>query len=213
MEFFELVIEIILGSISALVFIVILWDHIIDDRRLTKRVQRYYEDLENLIFSIFEKDYYQIYRVSPELPASEKERSEKSYSSFTQKCNYYKNIILGEMIEYYRYLGFTKLEGHPIPRPPIGRRVSIVRVINKEGYSLSFKNNYISLNHYSYSKIDGKVISDTNLEFIKEFLKSVRKFWKEKYSKFLVRPKLRPIINFNNLSGFKNPNVKFMNLK
>ncbi len=166
-----------------------------------------------MIFSIFEKDYYQIYRVSPELPASEKERSEKSYSSFTQKCNYYKNIILGEMIEYYRYLGFTKLEGHPIPRPPIGRSVSIVRVINKEGYSLSFENNSISLNHNIYSKIDGKVISDTNLEFIKEFLKSVREFWKEKYSKFLVRPKLRPIINFNDLSGFKNPNVRYMNLK
>ena len=87
------------------------------------------------------------------------------------------------------------------------------KLINKEGYSLSFENNSISLNHYSYSKIDGKVISDTNLEFIKEFLKSVREFWKEKYSKFLVRPKLRPIINFNNLSGFKNPNVRFMNLK
>ena len=100
MELFELVIQIMLGSISALVFIVILWDHIIDDRRLTKRVQSYYEDVENFIFSILEKSYFEVYKLSPDLSTSEKERSEKSYSSFSQKSIYYKNILLGEMIKY-----------------------------------------------------------------------------------------------------------------
>ncbi len=211
MELFELVIEIMLGSISALVFIVILWDHIIDDRRLTKRVQSYYEDVENFIFSILEKSYFEVYKLSPDLSTSEKERSEKSYSSFSQKSIYYKNILLGEMIKYYRYLGFTKLEGSSTPLPPIGKKTSDVRVMNKEGYSFSFRKNFISIYNYDYSEIDGKVITDTDLEFVREFLKSIREFRKNKYSKFLVRPKLKSVKNFNNLNGFTNPNARFMN--
>jgi len=209
MEVLGFVIEIILSLISTLVFIIILWDHIIDDRRLTKRVQRYYEDLENLVFHIFERDYYRIYKVLPELGIDEKESSEKSHKIISQRCIYFKNIVLGEMKEYYRYLGFTRLEETSSLEASTIKKVLITKVINEEGYSLSFRKKNFSLNHHNYSEIDAMVISDTNLEFIKEFLKSVRIFWKEKYSKFLVRPKLKAKKDFNILHGFKNPIEKF----
>lgn len=107
MELIEIIIEIIFGCIPALAFIIILWDHIIDDRRLTNRVQRYYEDLENFIFSYLERDYYYIHKVLNELNLDEKSKSEKASNLYHQKYIYFRNILLSEMVDYYKYLGLN----------------------------------------------------------------------------------------------------------
>ena len=53
--------EIILSSIGSittiLVFIVLIWDHLKDDRLLAKNVQNFYDIIENLISSYLQKEY------------------------------------------------------------------------------------------------------------------------------------------------------------
>jgi len=48
---FEIIIVYLSLSVSIFVLVFIIWDHLKDDRILTKEVQEFYQDIENLIYT------------------------------------------------------------------------------------------------------------------------------------------------------------------
>lgn len=50
LEVFDSIFSVIASLIGIIAIIIVIWDHFKDDRILTKNVQEFYEDLENLIY-------------------------------------------------------------------------------------------------------------------------------------------------------------------
>jgi len=49
------ILEIIGGVVGIVAIIIVIWDHFKDDRQLTRQVQGFYDDIEHLLYSFYQK--------------------------------------------------------------------------------------------------------------------------------------------------------------
>ncbi|MFX1326925.1 MAG: hypothetical protein ACFE91_02115 [Promethearchaeota archaeon] len=184
-------------GLSLAVLIFIIWDHIKDDRILTREVQQFYEDIEMLIFTHIQIRYYQA------LESKDKLEGDKELVSLTKNKNrdnilndYLKTKINQYFIDYSKFLGLSlNVEKQNYLN-------GTVFILNKDGLlskrsveeykDIPIINNYIEI---------GKV----EINEILNYLNSLRFYWKKWYHKLIFRPELTQKVNFYDLLGYIKP--------
>ncbi len=89
---------------SLMTILILIWDHLKDDRNLTKQVQEYYEDVENYIYSYYQMTYYRRL-LDIKDKNIDKDKAQYLRNKFVRESEYY-NILLDEKYSYSQYLGF-----------------------------------------------------------------------------------------------------------
>jgi len=181
--------------ISSAVLIFIIWDHFKDDRLLAKEVQEFYGDIENLIYTQIQSEYYKVI---------EKKQIEDTHEKLVNKTrnkdiiqnSYLSTKILQNFEKYSNYLGLT------IDREDLAYLNSTIYLMTYNGLlkKRDFEKNNVNQVISSFTDINNEEISD-----ISKYLNSLRFYWNKKYYRFLFRPKLVQKISFSSLLGSSAP--------
>ncbi|MCJ7651406.1 MAG: hypothetical protein MUP85_22590 [Candidatus Lokiarchaeota archaeon] len=181
--------------ISSAVLIFIIWDHFKDDRLLAKEVQEFYGDIENLIYTQIQIEYYKII---------EKKQIEDTHVKLVNKTrnkdiiqnSYLKTKVSQNFEKYSNYLGLT------IDREDLAYLNSTIYLMTYNGLlkKRDFERNNVNQVISSFTNINNEEISD-----IDKYLTSLRFYWNKKYYRFLFRPKLVQKISFSSLLGSSAP--------
>ncbi|KKN41895.1 hypothetical protein LCGC14_0718600 [marine sediment metagenome] len=197
--FISLIIAIMAFVVS---LIVILWDHLIDDWLLNKRVQEFYEDFENLIYSLYKRD-------DADQRINDKKRKRESYDEY--KTLYFDNVIKqlkyrGKIEEKYndygKYLGLVKygssyLNYSDFLVEPAGRLKIFRRDINA-GNAQAVKDPFRD------SETNQLIIGVDQVNMIETWLEALRIYWKKFHKgKNIIRRKLKPKVNFREIINQK----------
>jgi len=173
------ILEIIGVFIGVTAILIVVWDHFKDDRLLCRQVQKFYEDIEELIYS-----YYLIYKSGEEKPI-ENPKQQNTYYNYKIKQNFEK---------YCNYLGLTMLE-----------EVDSYYYCNKSDFDLG-NNGVLYYNHGGEDRdsvINPHHPSSKYISVLDEYLKTLRNYWERNYSKPLFRPKLKKKIDFSTIIDHK----------
>ena len=79
-------------TIALISIIIVIWDHFKDDRLLSKQVQEFYEDIENVIF------YFYVNKQTMD-------------NRYEMRRRYYEAKINQTFDEYSKYLGLARISG------------------------------------------------------------------------------------------------------
>ncbi len=181
--------------ISSAVLIFIIWDHLKDDRLLTKQVKEFYTDIEMLIYTYIQVKYYNIIE-KKEIEVSDVSALNKTRNRDIIQKSYLKTKISHNFEAYGNYIGLTIDDEEKL-------------YLNNTIYVLSFdgllKNRIFEDNSLveiikSYVDIQIEEISEIN-----KYLTSLRFYWNKNYKKLFFRPKLVQQLNFNDLLGSSIP--------
>ncbi len=194
MEFQDTIVIISL-TISTLVLVFIIWDHLKDDRQLTKQVQEFYHDIESLIFTDIQIKYYD----------SEDLEKTSIYDPILLKKYKNRDIIQNSYLEvkirqnfnkYSDYLGLT------LDKENKNYLNNTVYVLNEGGIlsKRNFETRGIEEIIKSYLEIKNEEILE-----IEKFLSSLKFYWRKNYKKFIFRPNLKSQANFHELLGYSHP--------
>ncbi len=198
MSVFE-IISFFAGISGIIAIFIVLWDHIKDDRQLTKRVQKFYELIESFIYFCFKRQ--KILILVREDPKREEKFKEK-FSKISDKIYFISTFIEQNFEKYSEYLGivFEKEDKE------------YFRIYNSSPYE-------IQLWGYDINKTELKFHSEIN-QFLRKskkitenvlkmkrseilhiyfFLDSLRNYWDENFHKRIFRPKLKQKIDFYKL--------------
>ena len=191
MNLIEIIISGIASIITVLLFIFIIWDHIKDDRLLTKNVQIFYDSIENLIFSILQKEYKGKREVGLQL------------TEYYHQYDYYNEKFLQLFDEFGKYLGLVRHLRRQMQKKKFYHFLHVNKYFLTDAGYLSHSENLLF--HLDANKIDQEGIN-----YIGTFLKDLRDYWKKNYSKIIlglikIRPNLKAKVNFKMLLGFKFP--------
>jgi hypothetical protein len=197
MEFQDPIVIISL-TISTLVLIFIIWDHLKDDRILAKQVQEFYNDIEMLIFTDIQINYYE----SVDL----KEKLNNELTQLTKYKN--RDIIQNSYLEVKIRQNFSKYSdymGLTLDRENKNYLNNTVYLLNEGGIlsKRNFETSGIEDIIKSYQEIKKEEIFE-----IEKFLNSLRFYWRKNYKKFIFRPNLRSKVDFNELLGYSHPLLK-----
>ena len=194
MDFQIIVVYLSLG-VSIFVLFFIMWDHLKDDRLLTKEVQEFYENIEKLIYTYIQIEYYRSIE------------STKTENDELRKLKKYKthDIIQNNFLSLKIEQNFTKFSdyiGLTIEKEKNSYLNGTIYILNKTG--LLLKRN---LETYTQDNIIDSYIDIKNKEIseILTYLNSLRFYWKKHYYKLLFRPPLKIRVNFFDLLGFSSP--------
>lgn len=188
----------ILGTIiSGFILFILIWEHINKYIKLRKNVQKFYENIEKLIFSYYEFDYYNTLfhrktKFEGGLRVYDKEsiEAENISKNYHFENEFYKKLVKNEFDDYKKYLGMVFSNVFYLNRLDVK--------ISERG-TLNYQNNYID-------NLDSISIEKINL--INKFLKGLRDYWNKNYSVFLLRCKIKEKENFKRLTGYLNKNKK-----
>lgn len=181
--------------ISSAVLIFIIWDHLKDDRLLTRQIQEFYSDIEILIYSFIQVMYYKAIE-KKEIEIADQKALIKTRNRDIIQNSYLKTKILQNFSKYSSYLGLTINKEDNIYLNNTIYTVSFDGLLKKR----NFENNSLENVIISYIDIKNEEISD-----ILKFLNSLRFYWKKNYKKLIFRPPLNQKINFYELLGISKP--------
>lgn len=184
-------------SVSVLVLIFIIWDHLKDDRILAMEVREFYEDIEILIFTRLQVKYYEVLQEKEE-GMDEKELIilKKNKNRDVIQNNYLMTKINEHFNLYSQYLGLTH---NRVNNSYITGTVYLLKedgALLKRNIEINTEDPLITM----YNEIKKEQISEINI-----FLNSMRFYWNKKYKKLIFRPELNQKVDFNNLLGYSNP--------
>lgn len=204
LELLGIVIDTILAS--AVVFFII-WDHVKDDRILTNQVQEFFRTVESLIYTYYHFQFYKTYFSIDYILKIEDKRFDKfkkiNYKDldhkFSQRMFYLSEKMRRGIKEWGKYIGI-------IPNFEIKEDMS---EDNKDSFSkikyYSDTNLIITYQGEILNHLGKPLVQDSNSITEKEgfvifyFLRSLKKYWKINYRKFLLRRKLRGKLNMTGL--------------
>lgn len=174
---------------SFITILILIWDHLKDDRNLTRQVQEYYEDIENYIFSYYQFTYFRRLRDIKDKNI-DKNSTENLFNKYIRENQYY-GFSLDEKYSYSQYLGFKFVHDYEYMNKSdikMSKHGHITHpIIDNEGYNLTLE----------------------QLSIIKRFLFSLRDYWNKKFSKSIlflkIRPKLEDKQDFKTLESYLNP--------
>ena len=189
-----------LSSISGIIaIIIVVWDHFKDDRRLTKRIQEFYNDIENLIYSNYKYHIIDKEEETQVIDSNSKEELVKIYRRYRRENYTYRGFIKQKFDEYSRYRGITyrpqsgqeyiinNTDLYLLPEGRVNREIITNKVFQLENITKDYLN-----------------IQFSEIEVITKFLDSLKEHWKNNYGKKLFRPELKSKIDFENLMDFHN---------
>jgi len=184
-------------SVSLIVLFFIIWDHLKDDRILARQVQEFYGDIEMLIFTHVQVNYYNAIQANEAILEDEDlSLVKKSKNRDIIQNSYLKMKINQNFPLYSQYLGLTFNKEKKI-------------YLNGTIYILHENGNLIKRNIdlYSEENIIPSFIDIKKEEILEilNFLNSLRFYWKKRYKKILFRPELVQLVNFYDLLGYIKP--------
>ena len=181
--------------ISSAVLIFIIWDHLKDDRLLSKQVKEFYNDLEMLIFTYIQIEYYSAIE-KKDIEFSDNKTLNKTRNRDIIQNSYLKTKIKQNFDTYSNYIGLT------IDNEENSYLNNTVYLLNFDGLlrKRNFEDNSIVKVINSYIDIQGEELSD-----LIKYLTSLRFYWNKNYYKIFFRPKLVQQIDFNSLLGSSIP--------
>ncbi|MFW9990216.1 MAG: hypothetical protein ACFFC3_16365, partial [Candidatus Odinarchaeota archaeon] len=193
----ELLGIIVNGMLAGIIALYVIWDHLKDDRLLTRQVQEFYEDIEKLIFYYYTNqiiiEIKNLYKDETEFPLSLQDLNEYSNRHYYymikvktkfEKFSNYLGIIFSEeykeenRIEYINQTYIILTEIGSLAKRQVGElRRSIIKNFNQ--------------------------ITDNEISEIDKYLYSLRNYWNTHFHRFALKPKLREVIKFKkNLKKF-----------
>lgn len=167
------IVSIIIALVS---IIIVIWDHFKDDRLLTRQVQKFYDDIEHLI-------YYYIKKKTEANPFHETER------------RFYAARVEQDFDTYARYLGLARISGTMRSREYRGYISKSDTILISEGRLDINPGNQ----DQQFLIKDYKYITESDIKFITTYLQNLRAYWKDDYHKFFFRPNLKARIDFKEL--------------
>ncbi len=181
--------------ISSAVLLFIIWDHLKDDRLLTRQVQEFYEDIEMLIYTYIQIMYYKnIEKKEVEIP--DQKALIKTRNRDVIQNSYLEKKVFQNFKIFSNYLGLTynKEESCYLN--------NTIYILTTEGLlkKRDFENNNINEIIDSYIDIKNEEIAD-----ILKFLNSLRFYWNKRYRKLVFRTHLAQKMNFETLLGISVP--------
>ena len=182
-------------SISLSVLIFIIWDHLKDDRLLTKQVKEFYNDLEMLIFTYIQIEYYTAIE-KKDIEFYENKTLNKTRNHDIIQNSYLKTKIKQNFDTYSNYVGLTIDNEERLYLNNTIYILSFNGLLRKR----NFEDNSIVKVINSYIDIQIEELSD-----LIKYLTSLRFYWNKNYYKIFFRPKLVQQIDFNNLLGSSTP--------
>ncbi len=192
----DILVYVSLGVSIAVLFFII-WDHVKDDRILSREVQDYYNDIEMLIFTNLQVKYYEI------LQKNQGEMEETELKTLIKNKNRdviqksYLNVKINQNFKHYaQYLGLTH---NTEDDAYLNGTVYILKedgTLLKRNIEDNQEENIIT----SHTEIKPEQIKDISV-----YLNSLRFYWKKKYYKFIFRPHLHQRIVFEDLLGYVKP--------
>ncbi|MFX1389929.1 MAG: hypothetical protein ACFE9Z_07710 [Promethearchaeota archaeon] len=185
-------------SIAVLFFII--WDHIKDDRILSREVQDFYNDIEMLIFTNCQVKYYEL------LQAKENQMDEAELKAVIKDKNrdvIQKNYLDAKINQNFglfaQYLGLTHNKDR---NTYLNGTVYLLRTdgtLLKRNIETNTEESIIT----SYTEITPQQVKEILI-----YLNSLRFYWRKKYYKVIFRPHLKQETIFDNLLGYKKPLVQ-----
>jgi len=181
--------------VSSAVLLFIIWDHLKDDRQLTRQIQNFYNDLEMLIYSYIQIKYYNTIE-KKQIDDSDLKTLNRTKNRDIIQNSYLKKKIKQNFHEYSNYLGLT------FDEETNSYLNNTIYVLGIDGLlkKRNFENNTVDEIINSY--ID---ITSEELEDILKFLRSTRFFWNKNFKKFIFRTHLKPQLNFSEVLGSSIP--------
>lgn len=192
------------GIIGIIAISIVFWDHFKDDLRFTKRVQEFYEDIENYVYNFYLLNIYLLlYYADP----NRSDEFRRTFHDTQRSRNTYLGFISQKFDEYSKYLGIIRIGGGDVIN-----KTNVRIVLDKEvtNYVLcKIDTEYADL-YYVMKKIKKKPvvnnvwsIKDSEIDLINQYFKGLREYWKNNYSNRLFRPKLKSKVEFNSLKTQK----------
>ncbi len=190
------------GIIGIFAITIVLWDHFIDDKLLTRRIQLFYENIENLIFSYYKSHI--LYERIERAPLEQETKKELLHLLYTHRINnnYFSNVVIQNFEECAKYLGLTR--SYEI-------RFYVNFYINGEKFILEKDGRFLK-RPYENNKLTGKgeedafwslgfsIFTEKEINIFNEFLANLRNYWKENYTKRkMFRGKLSGNLDFKQL--------------
>lgn len=179
-------------SIAVIAIIIVVWDHFKDDRVLTKQVQEFYDDIENLIFSYYKMAIVDRMYDSGGNSAFPIGKLDELHFKFRKERKIYEGFILQRIDDFSKYLGITdNLGKNEIINKTEFRLLARKGELRKDNWSKQAKSAHLGV-------IDNILdIKEEEIVLINKYLKSFRDYWDEKYNIKLFRKKLIPKVNFS----------------
>ncbi|MFX1375096.1 MAG: hypothetical protein ACFFA0_04735 [Promethearchaeota archaeon] len=192
----DILVYISLG-VSVAVLIFIIWDHVKDDRILSREVQDFYSDIEMLIFTNLQVKYYEILQTNKEeMDDQELKTLIRNKNRDIIQKNYLNTKIKQNFKLFAQYLGLTYNKEN---NSYLNGTIYFLKndgTLLKRNIELNTEETIIT----SYTEIKPQQISELNV-----YLNSLRFYWKKKYYKSIFRPHLRQKIVFDDLLGYIKP--------
>ena len=173
-------------SIALAGFLILIYDHIKDDRQLTKKVKEFYEAIENLIILYYSELILEKRReVSNEDDRIEKLKNERV--KIRIKHSYYQEFIKYHAENLFKYLGIIYSGDNK--NKIINKNTNYVL---RTGGQLRFKDLEGEPRNIKEVNVipDLLDITPEQIEKIDYFLASLRQYWKDNHYKWLFRPKI-----------------------
>ena len=193
------------SSVSGIIAIIfVIWEHIKDDRRLAKRVQGFYEDIENYVYSSIKIAVNShLYNQIP----NDRSNIVEEYLNCLRIKQTSLGFIRQKFNEYSKYLGITmNRQNQIINHSDIRIKLHIK---SYEDIVLIERTDDMDLNRRIRPSCIPLInnlpeITFEELNIIKNYFVSLRAYWKEHYRKsFLkiirIKPKLKRKIDFDDL--------------
>lgn len=188
----EVLVSYISLGIAVLSILFVVWDHFKDDRLLTKRVQNFYNDIENLIFNFYMKNAF---LKLCEINNANKEY-EQEYFEYSKMQIFYEGRVKQQFEEYAKYLGLMYY------RKPQYYMSTSNYLIQKEGGLAEFYPNINAISPlnrrqlFINSKTKNHDLDESSVNIINTFLKNLRDYWYKFHYKKVLRKKMKSKLDF-----------------
>lgn len=150
-------------GIAVISILLVVWDHFKDNEQLYKQVQRYYNNIKNLIVSHLDVRY----------------GIHNKFFNTRQSNNYYKFLVVQNLAKNSEYLGLTYSSEEE------SYYNDSEYMIYKTGQLWIRNTDTDKIKAFSYDNLDN------DIKNTKAYLKTLREFWNTNYSKIFLRPKLK----------------------
>lgn len=195
------------ASLAGIIVIYIIWDHIKDDRLLTKKVQKFYKNIENLIFYYYlnkrmdhiSKAGLVSYRqglLSPgagiHFPLTEMRKY------FSGVHSYYQAKVRKEFLAPSKHSDLLSKDEEFVDLPEYlnliflkGDKKNEIQYMNKT-FLVLYENGKLKRRLGKDIIEDYSKVNEESIKRIYEYLESLRTFWKKNHHKPYIKPKLKP---------------------
>ena len=191
----ESILSIVGISIALISIIIVVYDHFKDDRIMTRQVHAFYHYIEGLIYTRYLMEIEEQYNSH----RNSTDEVSKRYSNNARKWLVYQGKISQVYEQLSRYLGLTYYS-----RPQYYIIEDYDYFIDQTGYIMNFHSSSPTVigspqNTFHNNPKSIIVIDERSIEIINEFLKRLRIYWDENFSKFLFRKKIKSSQDFESL--------------